>query len=101
MCNECLQLVFRARLPMCIRDLLQIREMESINDESTIMHIIKLFLPGIEETRGTAAPAFDFCGICGVSLLLDFRRNSPVTNKLLRLHWRQDLEFNEERFSKA
>lgn len=86
---------------MCIRDLLQIREMESINDGSTIMHIIKFFLPGIEETRGTDATAFDFCGICGVSLLLYFRRSSPVTNKLLRLHWRQDLEFNEERFSKA
>lgn len=65
------------------------------------MHIIKVFLPGIEETRGTAAPAFNFCGICGVSLFLYFRKNSLVTKKFLRLHWRHDLELSEERFSKA
>lgn len=50
--------------------------MESVNDESTIMHIMKLFLPGIEETRGTAAPAFDFCGICGVPTSL-FQKELP------------------------
>lgn len=84
---------------------MQTREGESINDGSAIMHIIQLSAK-IDEARGTgiwtAAPPLDFHGICRVSLPLYFGRNSPVTNnKLLRLHWRQDLEFNEQRFSKA
>lgn len=72
---------------------------------STTMHIAQLFSASTDEARGTgiwtAAPALGFCGICGVSLNLYFSRNSPVTNRLLRFHWRQDLEFNGQRFSKA